>query len=745
MMVFYKFSLFSLIQKRQNTDKYSGEHLMSNKKSNKNILEEDIEVSILVEEDVYDELIDIDLDGESGTFHIDQEDIDEMIENTEVYQDLTSYTETFQKVDKKLIDLTITSKITLLSILSVIVSVGLCLHIFQLTLQDLPNYEKLASLFNQHLSIGLILVSFVSISIAFLIASSVVNPLKKVRQAVTRVTEGNYSEPVRMYATDEIGKLIEYVNIMMTTLARKKVDKEKKILEYVIESKRKDKLNRELRHMLDRQVKETNSTYEFLFAAINSIEQGLFIFDKDGLCADLYTASCLDLFGVEPKNRSIFDVLNIHTEKELETYRTWLMTLFSDKFDLEMIIPLGPLSYVKGDIGDPDFKFIELQYFPMRDEDTDEILNVVAIGTDKTKSMISEQELREQKRNAQMVLSILKNRSLFHHFSIESNRILSDISGQFYRNVFDFDFIKLGVHSIKGMSASFYAHKIRDTCHKFENLIPEAIENISDPGIKNQVIEGVNEIRTEVIGFITKISHMTGHNFLESVIHRDIKLESLEQFSQKLRQVDSSIYDEFVTEFIKVPVGSFFNNVDSNVNKTSKKLSKKILPVNFTDMDIKIDPKNYVSFFQNLTHLFNNIVDHAIEAPNLRAELGKPENGSIKVTGFETDEVWGVTIEDDGRGIDPKVIRGKLEELNLMSQYENSTDEEVIYAIFHPDFSTQSSVSKLSGRGVGMSALRSSIDECGGHIEVSSVVGEGSRFTFTFEKNSNVKSLKNVA
>lgn len=718
---------------------------MTDKNSKKDLFIDDIDVSIEVEDDVYNELIDVDLDGESGTFHINQEDIDEIIENTEVYQDLTSYTETFQKIDNKFIDLSITSKITLLAILSVVFSVGLCLHVFQLTLQDLQDYEKLAGVFNQHLSLGLILVSIISVSVAFLIASSVINPIRKIRYAVNRVTEGDYSEPVRMYATDEIGKLIEYVNVMMTTLGRKKIEKEKKILEYVIDIKRKEKMNRELRQLLESQALETSSTYEFLFAAINSIEQGLFIFDKNGMCADLYTASCLDLFGVEPKGRSLFDVLNIHNEKELDTYRTWLTTLFSDKFDLEMIIPLGPLSYSKGNIGEKDFKFIELQYFPMRDEDTDEILNVVAIGTNTTGAVISEQELREQKRNAQMVLSILKNRSLFHHFSIESNRILSEISSQFYRNVFDFDFIKLGVHSIKGMAASFYANDIRDTCHDFENQIPEAMENISDPGVKNQIIEGVNLIRTEVVGFITKISHMTGHNFLESVIHRDIKLESLEAFSKKLMEVDYAIYDEFVDEFIKVPISSFFNNIDSSVNKVSKKLNKKILPVKFDNMEIRIDPKEYVSFFQNLTHLFNNIVDHAIETPKLRAEHNKPENGKINVQGFENDNEWGVIVEDDGRGIDPSVIRSRLEELNLIDDYQDMADQDIIYAIFHPDFSTKTAVSNLSGRGVGMSALRKSVEESGGEIHLSSEIGKGSRFTFTFPKVSKVKKLKQAA
>lgn len=685
------------------------------------------------------------LDSSIGTIQISQSEIDELVESSKNFQDFTSHTRTFEKIENKFIDLSITSKITLLSILSVVLSIGLCLHVLKVTLQEHPDYEMLINRYNQHLSLGLILVSFVSIGFAFLISSSLVNPLRKVRDALGRMSEGDFSKPIKIYTSDETGKLIEYANFMMSKIARKINEKEKMALEYYLDVKQKELVNRELQFLLESQSKDKDSTYEFLFAAINSIEQGLFIFDKNGMCADLYTASCLELFGVEPKGRSLFDVLNIHGEHDLNTYKTWLTTMFSDKFDLEMIIPLGPMSFTLGEIGKPGYKFIQLQYFPMRDEDTNEILNVVAIGTDTTNAVVSKLELIEQKRNAQMILSILKNRSLFHHFSIESNRILQDISSQFSQNIFDFDMIRLGVHSIKGMAASFYADVIRDTCHNFENIIPEAMENISDFKSKNKVIDGVNQIRTEVVGFITKISHMTGHNFNDSVVHRDIKLELLESFGKKLMQVDERIHEEFVNNFIKVPIISFFKNVDSNVNKLGEVLNKKILPVRLVNLDIKINSKEYVHFFQNLNHLFNNIVDHAIESPKCRAESKKPENGKIIVSGFEDDHQWGVIVEDDGRGIDPEVIKARLDELDLKDEFIGAGDDQVIYAIFHSEFTTKTVVSNISGRGVGLPALRKSVEECGGKIHLTSKIGVGSVFTFTFPKISKVKKLKQAA
>lgn len=255
------------------------------------------------------------------------------------------------------------------------------------------------------------------------------------------------------------------------------------------------------------------------------------------------------------------------------------------------------------------------------------------------------------------------------------NRILNDISSQLYLNIFNFDQIKLGIHSIKGIAASFYANEIQDACHRFESKFLDLLEkNTSDHNVKNELVEGIGDLRNKVIGFITKMSHMTGHNFLESVILRDINLERLEQFSEKLKHVNENIFIEFVDEFIKVPVISFFNNIDSTVNKYSKKMGKKILPIHFYQLDFKVSPRTYVSFFQNLIHLFNNIVDHAIESPGLRKELNKHESGSIQVSGFENELEWGIVIEDDGRGIDPQILRAKLQELGQFDLYKDLND-----------------------------------------------------------------------
>lgn len=721
---------------------------MTKKKNNTEILVDDDFDSIEIEDSYVDQL-----ESELVTHFDDsivfQDEIDEIIQIQIQDEDvgIEEYRKTFQQIENRFIDLSISQKIYLVVGAIAIISIGVCSQIFTYVISDLPNASSVLAEYNRYLSIGIVLVITVGFLLGFFLSSTITRPLKKLREGVDRMMEGNYSSPVHQYATDEVGKVIEFFNYMMIEVSQRRLEKERTLLEQAIENKKKEKKNIELRRLIDLKIHETESTYEFLFAAINSIEQGLFIFDQDGKCADLYTASCEEIFGVSPQGNSLFEVLKIHDQNDRDTYKTWLNTLFSDKFDLEMIIPLGPVHYVKAEAGDEDFQFVDIQYFPMRDDDTDEIINVVAIATDRTNEKINEKELKEQKNRAQMILSVLKNRSLFHHFAAESKKLLDEITTLAMAKELNLEQIKIAIHSIKGMASSFYSSEVHSVCHQVESHIQAFEKDMAYEKLKRLIVEGAEKIRSSVFLFISSISQLTGHNFLEANLYREVRVDHLEDFGLKLKNLDRSLYSNFVEEFIKVPAASFVSNFDLMIEKLSRKLNKKIAPIQIINGDIKLDPNMYVNFFQNLNHLINNIVDHAIEESEYRFSVGKCEHGNIKLEFFQDSTYWGLKVSDDGRGIDPKVLKQKLKELNIYAGYEDMPDEELLYVIFNPEFSTKNSVSGVSGRGVGMSALKQAVEELHGNVELESSIGTGSVFVFTFpiESANSKNHLKSAA
>ena len=115
-----------------------------------------------------------------------------------------------------------------------------------------------------------------------------------------------------------------------------------------------------------------------------------------------------------------------------------------------------------------------------------------------------------------------------------------------------------------------------------------------------------------------------------------------------------------------------------------------------------------------------NALDHGIETPEQRRAVGKSETASITLAASRRGDRFIVEVIDDGRGIEPDAIRRKAREKSLLSADELAalSDDQVIELIFSAGFSTASEVSDISGRGVGMDVVRSSIERIGGRVSL---------------------------
>ncbi|MCK5798576.1 MAG: response regulator [Deltaproteobacteria bacterium] len=130
-----------------------------------------------------------------------------------------------------------------------------------------------------------------------------------------------------------------------------------------------------------------------------------------------------------------------------------------------------------------------------------------------------------------------------------------------------------------------------------------------------------------------------------------------------------------------------------------------------------------------LIHLLRNAVAHGIETPERRREAGKPEVGTIRVSARHQGEFIFIEVEDDGAGIDPRTLRAALTRWGgLDVDPERLSDAEAVDAVFLSGFSTRSEADALAGRGVGLDVVRRNVSSLGGDIQVSSIVGQGTRF-----------------
>ena len=175
-----------------------------------------------------------------------------------------------------------------------------------------------------------------------------------------------------------------------------------------------------------------------------------------------------------------------------------------------------------------------------------------------------------------------------------------------------------------------------------------------------------------------------------------------------------------------MPVSFVFQRFPRLVRDTSHKLGKEVNLV-LEGEDTEADKNIIESLGDPLMHIVRNSLDHGIEAPQVRMAAGKPAAGTLTIRASqESDRVF-IEIRDDGKGIDPEVVKRKAYEKGVIDeeQLERITDQEAQNLVFAAGFSTAETVSDLSGRGVGMDVVRTAIERVNGTLQLESAKGKG--------------------
>jgi len=136
--------------------------------------------------------------------------------------------------------------------------------------------------------------------------------------------------------------------------------------------------------------------------------------------------------------------------------------------------------------------------------------------------------------------------------------------------------------------------------------------------------------------------------------------------------------------------------------------------------ETKLDKVIVERIAEPMVHLIRNAIDHGIEPPQEREKLGKPPEGEIRIKAYQEGGSVIIEVSDDGKGIDVEKVREKALEKGLYTREELSrmTEEEILQIVFQPGFSTKDRATELSGRGVGMDVVASTVREFGGEVSL---------------------------
>jgi len=206
-------------------------------------------------------------------------------------------------------------------------------------------------------------------------------------------------------------------------------------------------------------------------------------------------------------------------------------------------------------------------------------------------------------------------------------------------------------------------------------------------------------------------------------------VEELQGVTERVSRIVSQL-QESLTRTRMVPLNVVFARFPRLVRELSRSMGKRV-QLKIEGEDTEIDRALVEKLNECLVHLVRNAIDHGIEPPDERIAAGKPPEGLIEISASQSEGSVIVVVRDDGRGIDPNKIRRKAIERGLLTEEQASSlsDDEAIQFIFRSGFSTKEEVSEVSGRGVGMDAVKNAMEQIGGTIDLHSQIGAGTTVT----------------
>lgn len=481
-----------------------------------------------------------------------------------------------------------------------------------------------------------------------------------------------------------------------------------------------EKYSKNLEVMVEERTAEVRKLNRLMAALLDSLGEGFFVFGKDGQCFDFSSKACETILEGRPNNRPAWEVLKF-PENKVEGFKKWMMTLFAEMLPFEDLAPLGPDRYPH-----TQGRHVKLEYAPLMNEGGME--GIVVVASDITSLVEAQREAESERENARLILNLVNKKAQISRFVRETRIIIRGLN-EFLaadHSRWDVEEIFRALHTIKGGCASYNVAPTAQAAHQAENRLMQyredpTAEKADALRVQTSYVSGTFE------AFLTETRRIFGPVAFAEERFVEVPVAEIQSLCQTLAltPLGRPMADDWRRRYVFEPIRNFFEPFNDVLLKVAQSEGKNVKPLAMAGGDLEVLPEAYSTLFSTFVHAFRNAVDHGIEAPPERRELGKPEAGTVRVELSHVDSSLRVVVQDDGGGINPSKIRARLAGKGIETSHES--DEQVIQHVFDSSFSTKDVVTETSGRGVGMDAIRFAAQELGGTCVVTSELGVGTR------------------
>jgi chemotaxis protein histidine kinase CheA len=271
------------------------------------------------------------------------------------------------------------------------------------------------------------------------------------------------------------------------------------------------------------------------------------------------------------------------------------------------------------------------------------------------------------------------------------------------------------LHTLKGNAAVFGFHHLASRCHNLENELAESGGGVTE--------EQIADLYRDLEVTVRQVKVVFGDDFLSLIEVRERDLSRLANALQERREHTALL--AMVESWRDESVDAVLNRFAAQASRIATGLGKEI-DVVVDDDGARVPRGALRGFWSGLVHAIRNAIDHGIETPDERLDAGKPQRGRLVLRARSDGHRLTLELEDDGRGIDFDALRRAADRKGLPC----ATRSDLLEAMFADGVSSRTEATELSGRGVGMAALREACVELGGSLAVETHRGAGTRFTF---------------
>ena len=357
-----------------------------------------------------------------------------------------------------------------------------------------------------------------------------------------------------------------------------------------------------------------------------------------------------------------------------------------------------------------DGRTFALEYREIREQGA--LARILVLVRDITAELDAKRAEGEVRELHTLVGNLLKDRNGFDQTLDECEALVSEIAQTVDRAI-----AKRHLHTLKGNCAVVGFQRVADHVHELEGTLGE---------------EGRQPSPAEIADLdrCWQSSLQTIRSYLSSSRDSQIEISANEHAALMDLLAERPNYEtieKLVASWKNEPTVAPLTRLAEQSRQVAKRLGKEV-DIHIEDNRLRMPESRLRRFWSSMVHAVRNAVDHGVEGAEARIKSGKRPTAQINLTTRLVGDSFEVEITDDGCGIDWERVRQVAAQHGL----PYGSHEDLVEALFADGISTRSTATDISGRGVGLSAVRSECEKAGGKIYIESQVGKGTRFTFRF-------------